>query len=65
MKAKIETTGSSQAMLTFTPENKDEAEQLKKLVMFVHRNSYIFPRGYTYMSPDVEFLIQSGYSGRD
>lgn len=63
MKAKIELLpNGKQAIVSFTPENEAERKDIQVLATS-RMNNFIF-RGFRYMNPETEFLVQESSSER-
>lgn len=57
MKATIEPTGN-QILFTLTPETEEEGRELKAVGVTLTRSHQIMFRGFKYMEPSVELLVQ-------
>lgn len=63
MKARLElVTNGKQAVISFTPENEVERKDLQ--VLASSRMSNFFFRGFQYMNPEAEFIVQESPSER-
>lgn len=63
MKARLEIlSNGKQAVIAFTPENEVERKDLQ--VLATSRMSNFFFRGFQYMNPETEFLVQESSSER-
>lgn len=58
MKAKIIVDGGSQFLVRFEPENDDERMVATAFCQALDRPHMVSFRGYRYMAPDVDFLVQ-------
>lgn len=63
MKARLEIlVNGQQAVISFTPENEVERKDLQ--VLATSRMNTFFFRGFQYMNPEAEFLVQESSSER-
>lgn len=63
MKADLSGDMASQVLMVLTPETDDEKRLLQKLATLTNRTCIVNHRGFNYMDPSVEFLVQKMPSG--
>jgi hypothetical protein len=60
VKAKIEFPGNRQAIITLSPESEEDQQAIKDLAVHAGPASpaMLNCRGFQYLKPEVEFLVQ-------